>query len=1000
MASKRYDQFTDPVTSLGRDTDLSDIMLVGSPVPGPDLGKLAKIPQGDIKLNASMLVAGTIPAARYGVATIAINKLIFPAAGGYLDSFGNFTDPATGLIDPTTTVGDMIYRNNLNQLARLPKGTTGQKLTMVAGNVAWATDLPGGGAPLEMLGTIYDEDGWGDLSDFTQSNATWTVSAATLLANNGGSGFSNTLSINHYTLLEQWVIRAKMFVASPSVDGLWVGVKSVNAAASNVIGRIHLTGADAGKVTLNLGVGDTLVATSTTALAFSDGDQLELMCEMDLGQVTVMARNLTTGGSPAKVSFDYVLDSNPAMQNTGRFAVGNMGGTGSVTVTSIKVTSAAPKNADIYVLGNSKTQGYYADTFADSFVGLLKQHFTVINGGGGADRVSHMLLRVPEIVLLEPKVVLLADLTSNDERAGTPSATYEADYQSIVNDLTAAGITVIHLGAFPETGQDNSSQQAFTETYPLADRIDVYYELLNTGGAIHGDGIHLTNLGHDVAFHKILEDGKISELSKQKSTTVEGASNQVAFWTNNKAVRGSDDFTYVGGVLKVGPAFQCGSGFTYTNAGVSAGWLAFNPTVSWYAHLSPVNNGVWDAFAYLNEFYFRAVNDTITGATNWLVINRTALVINTVSIPNGRLLVGNPTDDNVTQVQVNGDMLINGAYFGTVSSVIAQSQYFGAGKTSLNWPMTYWQALTAGADLKYTDIYFDTTGNVVMRFVNDAKTGANSIFEIARTGFAVASWKFPFLGGVGSRMMTVAADGTIGVAAIPSGGGVTTMAAFGTAPNANGATIAGVNLTLQPANATNPGGLSAVAQEIGGIKTFKAEANFQGTGVSIIASGGNTGIFATGSSFGGSFTSPLVGMLASNNSTTAGVVIAGIFQRNGSYTAAAGDGVELRFATKNSLDLSKDIAKQHAVISTVTAGAESASFIWMLMQGGVNAATKMTLYATGMLEPVSLKTGAPTGGTAREWKIGDYVAAAVALDTAHYVEVEINGTLRKLAIVT
>lgn len=60
------------------------------------------------------------------------------------------------------------------------------------------------------------------------------------------------------------------------------------------------------------------------------------------------------------------------------------------------------------------------------------------------------------------------------------------------------------------------------------------------------------------------------------------------------------------------------------------------------------------------------------------------------------------------------------------------------------------------------------------------------------------------------------------VAAIPSGGsGVTTVGAFGSTPNANGASISGSTITLQPANATNPGGLSTGTQDISGAKTFR-----------------------------------------------------------------------------------------------------------------------------------------------------------------------------------
>jgi len=51
-------------------------------------------------------------------------------------------------------------------------------------------------------------------------------------------------------------------------------------------------------------------------------------------------------------------------------------------------------------------------------------------------------------------------------------------------------------------------------------------------------------------------------------------------------------------------------------------------------------------------------------------------------------------------------------------------------------------------------------------------------------------------------------------------GDPTAMGAFGSTPNANGATITGNTLVLQPADSTNPGGVSILAQVFAGVKTF------------------------------------------------------------------------------------------------------------------------------------------------------------------------------------
>ncbi len=66
-----------------------------------------------------------------------------------------------------------------------------------------------------------------------------------------------------------------------------------------------------------------------------------------------------------------------------------------------------------------------------------------------------------------------------------------------------------------------------------------------------------------------------------------------------------------------------------------------------------------------------------------------------------------------------------------------------------------------------------------------------------------------------------------------------TLAAFGSTPNANGLTLTGQVLNMQPADSTNPGGISIVAQDIGGAKTFKA-ATTQEVSTIYKSSGANT----------------------------------------------------------------------------------------------------------------------------------------------------------------
>lgn len=119
------------------------------------------------------------------------------------------------------------------------------------------------------------------------------------------------------------------------------------------------------------------------------------------------------------------------------------------------------------------------------------------------------------------------------------------------------------------------------------------------------------------------------------------------------------------------------------------------------------------------------------------------------------------------------------------------------------------------------------------------------------------SFKWPSVGGTGvttinglSGAVTLAA-GT-GISITPSGNTLTiastsagdvTLAAFGSSPNANAASISGSQvLNLQPASASFPGGVSTTTQTFAGDKTFNGIITAQGSGASKVVINGNAGI--------------------------------------------------------------------------------------------------------------------------------------------------------------
>ncbi|CAB4147483.1 hypothetical protein UFOVP1020_24 [uncultured Caudovirales phage] len=96
--------------------------------------------------------------------------------------------------------------------------------------------------------------------------------------------------------------------------------------------------------------------------------------------------------------------------------------------------------------------------------------------------------------------------------------------------------------------------------------------------------------------------------------------------------------------------------------------------------------------------------------------------------------------------------------------------------------------------------------------------------------------------------------------------------------------------------------------------------------------------------------------------------------------------------------------------NTVTSVPSGVWELWAkVYNGGTGVNTKMIQadgdnnvvnFGARIATTSSVTTGAPTTGTAGAWKMGIRVAATVILDTTQYVQLDIGGTLYKLAIAT
>jgi hypothetical protein len=212
--------------------------------------------------------------------------------------------------------------------------------------------------------------------------------------------------------------------------------------------------------------------------------------------------------------------------------------------------------------------------------------------------------------------------------------------------------------------------------------------------------------------------------------------------------------------------------------------------------------------------------------------------------------VSGVTDGNIFRTELN----LNEATSGTPGGVSISDQTFGGNKTFANDVIVQGSidaqggidsstnTLTIGATadninigapgatvLVQSDILYVTDKNITINYGGAAASGSDAGIEIeenlAITGFVKVtpdrnSWQLKAPNQTG--VATIDA-GVAGITIDQSSHDPVTLGAVGSTPNADGATLSGQVLNLEPADATNPGVITTGAQTFGGDKTFADE---------------------------------------------------------------------------------------------------------------------------------------------------------------------------------
>ncbi len=185
--------------------------------------------------------------------------------------------------------------------------------------------------------------------------------------------------------------------------------------------------------------------------------------------------------------------------NTGQFVLYQFGGGNEVT--NWEVSTTALKNADYAAIGDSNMHGMFATNnsqrWVENAMTTAGKSFNIF--AGISDRASDVLQRVPEVIALKPKNVILS-IGRNDLANGVALSTVQSTITNIINTLEAAGITVKLAGVIA-SNTNVSSLQNFYNTKPNQ-QVNAYAATkaasstsLNTAYG-SGDLIHLNAAGN------------------------------------------------------------------------------------------------------------------------------------------------------------------------------------------------------------------------------------------------------------------------------------------------------------------------------------------------------------------------------------------------------------------------------------------------------------------------------------------------------------------------
>ncbi len=346
------------------------------------------------------------------------------------------------------------------------------------------------------------------------TGATWTASGNGVITSAAPISAAYTEFIYNsdynYSALEDFVITSDFSVSS--IDATSVGVEF------GVFGLIHFRNlrcvitldGTANNGVLQIYENTTLrlsSASSAQALSCSVGDSLRATITRAKNKVTFTVTNLTSPNT-VYIVYNYIITTE-FPNARGVFTITNRGG--NYTFSTHSVVTTQLYNVNTIVAGDSISYGAGSTALSKRYYTLLGINYTrSCNLSGGGDETAQVLLAMPEMLALNANYYVLM-IGGNDIQFGVATATWKANYNSIVSQIKAAGKTVIHCTPTPRNSFDMTPLRDHIYSVFPGDLISDTYTALWSGSSYtmnaaynSGDGVHPNDAGHALMATTIL----------------------------------------------------------------------------------------------------------------------------------------------------------------------------------------------------------------------------------------------------------------------------------------------------------------------------------------------------------------------------------------------------------------------------------------------------------------------------------------------------------------